>query len=46
MLTFDLAQVKEEMESDPDFFREFSVSKSGGPAAPEAQAKPRTAAVA
>ncbi len=34
------------MESDPEFFKEFSVSKSGGPAAPEAQAKPQSAAAA
>jgi hypothetical protein len=31
------------MESDPDFFKEFSVQKGGGPAAPEAQAQPQTA---
>lgn len=35
--------VKEEMESDPDFFKEFSVSKNGSPAAPEAQVKAQTA---
>jgi hypothetical protein len=38
------------METDPDFFKEFSVSKSGGggPAASDAQAKvqPATAAAA
>ncbi|ERF68552.1 hypothetical protein EPUS_04650 [Endocarpon pusillum Z07020] len=37
--------VKEEVESDPDFFKEFSVAKDGGPAAPEAQAQPPAAAV-
>jgi Grx4 family monothiol glutaredoxin len=43
LLTFHFLQVKEEMESDPDFFKEFSVQKGGVPAAPEAQAQPQTA---
>lgn len=32
------------MEADPDFFKEFSASNGGGPAAPKAQANPQTAA--
>lgn len=43
-LTLHSLQVKEEMESDPDFFKHFSVAKDGGPAAPEAQAKVKSAA--
>ena len=36
--------MKEELESDPDFFKDYSVGKGkGGMAAPEAQASPATA---
>lgn len=38
------SQVKEEMESDPDFFKAYSVSKTGGPAAPDQQQTPVVAA--
>jgi Grx4 family monothiol glutaredoxin len=38
-------QVKDELESDPDFLKAYSVNKSGGPAAPDQQARPTVAAV-
>ena len=38
-------QVKEEIESDPDFLKAYSVNKTGGPAAPDQQARPTVAAV-
>ena len=37
-------QVKEELESDADFLKAYSVNKSGGPAAPDQQARPTVAA--
>jgi len=36
--------VKDELESDPEFFKPYSVSKTGGPAAPNQQAAPSVAA--
>lgn len=39
-----LGQVKEELESDPEFFEDYSVGKGkGGMAAPEDQSTPATA---
>jgi hypothetical protein len=37
-------QVKDELESDPDFLKAYSVNKSGGPAAPDQQARSTVAA--
>ena len=37
-------QVKDELESDPDFLKAYSVNKSGGPAAPDQRALPAVAA--
>lgn len=38
-------QVKEELESDPEFLKAYSVNKPSGPAAPDQQARPAMAAV-
>lgn len=38
-----MLQLKEELESDPDFLKDYAISSkrnAGGPAAPEAQAQP------
>jgi hypothetical protein len=38
--------VKEELESDPEFFKDYAVEKKkGGMAAPEAQASPRPTSI-
>ena len=37
-------QVKEELENDPDFFKDYAVGKGkGGMAAPDTQLKPQAA---
>jgi hypothetical protein len=38
-------QVKEELESDPDFLKAYSVNKSDGSAAPDQQSRAAVAAV-
>jgi hypothetical protein len=38
-------QVKEELESDPEFLKAYSVNKSDGPAAPDQQSRAAVAAV-
>jgi hypothetical protein len=38
-------QVKEELESDPEFLKAYSVNKSGGPASPDQQSRAAVAAV-
>src|SRR3954453_18690751 len=41
----DKMQVKEELESDPEFLKAYSVNKSGGPAAPDQQSRAAVAPV-